>query len=110
MRNICRSSISNFTAVDFRFLFGLRRLSVILYFFSLLLIEKNSFAQLSNKPLFTTKDYVQSIHAINDVMIHDVVGPTGASRYYAYVTMAGYEVISQQNPGEYPDLLPAFLR
>jgi len=104
MKATLKSSLNQFVVKVFRFHSILHWLSFIVFLSSLIIAQEYSFAQLSNKSIFGTKDYVQSIHAINDVMIHDVVGPTGASRYYAYITMAGYEVVSQQNPDEYQDL------
>lgn len=35
---------------------------------------------------------------MTDIMIHDVTNPPLASRFFAYVSLAGYEVVSQNNP------------
>lgn len=41
---------------------------------------------------FGTNDYVMALKKVTDVMVNDVTSPVAASRYYAYVTMAAYEV------------------
>ncbi len=41
---------------------------------------------------FGTNDYVTALKKVTDVMVNDVTSPVAASRYYAYVTMAAYEV------------------
>lgn len=69
------------------------------------------------KPLtkenFTTTDISSIYTEMMDLMIHDVTNPPLASRFFAYTTLAGYEVISQNEKGfksmlgvlnEYPDL------
>lgn len=62
-----------------------------------------AFAQKS-KAVFTARDYADAIHSVSEVMIHDVVGPTSASRYYAYITLAAYEAVSRSSPVEYRNL------
>ena len=61
-----------------------------------------------------TADNISSIYfEMMDLMIHDVTNPPLASRFFAYTTLAGYEVISQNEKGfksmhrllnQYPDL------
>ena len=61
-----------------------------------------------------TPTAISSIYTeMMDLMIHDVTNPPLASRFFAYTTLAGYEVISQNEKGfkrmhgvlnEYPDL------
>lgn len=41
--------------------------------------------------------------SMTDVMVHDITNPPLAARFYAYASIAGYEVISQQRD-EYPSL------
>jgi len=41
--------------------------------------------------------------AMTDIMVHDITNPPLAARFYAYASLAGYEVISQENP-EVPGL------
>jgi hypothetical protein len=36
--------------------------------------------------------------AMTDIMVHDITNPPLAARFYAYASLAGYEVISQENP------------
>ncbi len=65
------------------------------------------------KENFTTTDISSIYTEMMDLMIHDVTNPPLASRFFAYTTLAGYEVISQNEKGfksmlgvlnEYPDL------
>ena len=77
--------------------------SIFVYtFFLSAIVGHSAFAQ-SQKNIFSSKDYIQAIHAISEVMIHDVVPPTGASRYYAYITISGYELLSKSDSGHVPD-------
>ena len=50
------------------------------------------------KTLFTTDDYVRALKHATDVMVNDVTSPVAASRYYAYITLAGYETFRQFDP------------
>lgn len=63
------------------------------------------FAQLV-RPAFAQKvkevypDYLQPDHAVNAVtmvMVHDVVSPPVAARYYAYCMLGAYNIVSAQN-------------
>ena len=47
------------------------------------------------KTLFTTEDYVRALKHATDVMVNDVTSPVAASRYYAYITLAANETITQ---------------
>jgi len=45
-------------------------------------------------------DYLQPDHAVNAVtmvMVHDVVGPPVAARYYAYVMLGAYNIVAANN-------------
>lgn len=80
------------------------RRNLILSSCFLLIFLQSALCQKKTDPLFTPVDYVSTIKMISEVMMHDVVSPPAASRYYAYVTIAGYEVISQLEPDQFPDL------
>jgi hypothetical protein len=43
---------------------------------------------------YTTEDYVRVLKHATDVMVSDVTSPVAASRYYAYITLAGNEAMS----------------
>lgn len=45
---------------------------------------------------YTTKDYVVALKKVTDLMVNDVTSPVAASRYYAYINLAAYEVINQR--------------
>jgi hypothetical protein len=45
---------------------------------------------------YTTKDYVIILKKVTDLMVNDVTSPVAASRYYAYINLAAYEVINQR--------------
>jgi hypothetical protein len=49
-----------------------------------------------------------SIFAITMVMVHDVVDPPAASRYYAYIMLGAYDLVSQHDPAIVPPA--AFIR
>lgn len=67
----------------------------------------------TNNPSFTSNDISHVITRMTELMIHDVTNPPLAARFFSYVTLTGYEVVSQNNtayPGmhtllnDYPDL------
>jgi len=43
----------------------------------------------------STKNYVAALKQVTDVMVNDVTSPVAASRYYAYINLASYEVMAQ---------------
>jgi len=48
------------------------------------------------KPVFA--DSIQSfVFSLSKIMIHDVVNPPAASRYYAYAMLGAYEIVSQND-------------
>lgn len=48
-------------------------------------------------PQPTYLDIAPAVSAINMVMIHDVISPPVAARYYAYAMMSAYQIVSQNN-------------
>jgi hypothetical protein len=38
------------------------------------------------------------VRSMSDIMVHDVTNPPLAARFFAYAFLAGYEVVSQNNP------------
>lgn len=61
---------------------------------------------------FTSKDYVQALKKVTDVMVNDATSPIAASRYYAYITLAPYElqVNLQQNKSVFASKLNKYDR
>ena len=53
-----------------------------------------------------TANYVSTLKKVTDVMVYDVTSPVASARYYAYVTLSAYEVLSQTNPMRYPSMAP----
>jgi hypothetical protein len=49
-----------------------------------------------------------SLFSITMVMVHDVVNPPAASRYYAYIMLGAYDLVSQHDPSIVPPA--AFIR
>lgn len=49
-------------------------------------------AATAQRPFSGSQDYVQALKKVTDVMVNDVTSPVAASRYYAYLTLAAYEV------------------
>ncbi len=60
-----------------------------------LLLTQTVFAQ--KLPENLTNRISSSVFALSQVMMHDVVNPPAASRYYAYCMLGAYEIISQNN-------------
>jgi hypothetical protein len=53
--------------------------------------------------------------SMTDIMVHDITNPPLAARFYAYASLAGYEVISQNDPSvigmhgvlnDFPKIIP----
>lgn len=66
--------------------------------FFLILITNNLLAQNSNRnSLPAYLDLQSPVFAISMVMVHDVVNPPAASRYYAYCMLGAYEIVSKHN-------------
>lgn len=66
--------------------------------FFLILITNNLLAQNSNRSSLPVYLDLQSpVFAISMVMVHDVVNPPAASRYYAYCMLGAYEIVSKHN-------------
>lgn len=49
--------------------------------------------------VYSHADIANIIDQVNEVMIHDVVNPPLASRYFSYITLAGMEAIRPVYPG-----------
>jgi hypothetical protein len=49
-------------------------------------------------------DYVATLKKVTDVMVYDVTSPVASARYYAYVNLSAYEVLSQIQANRYPSL------
>jgi len=67
---------------------------------TILLILGCQLGQAQNKKRATYPDYLQPDHAVNTVtmvMVHDVVSPPVAARYYAYCTLGAYDIVAANN-------------
>lgn len=51
-----------------------------------------------------SSDYVLAMKKATDIMVNDVTTPVAASRYYAYLSMAAYEVLSRYDTAAFPSL------
>jgi hypothetical protein len=74
-------------------------MSISRYFFclSILLMRMSSGKAQPTERALT--DFLRpAVFSITMVMVHDVVDPPAASRYYAYVMMGAYDLISRHNP------------
>ena len=56
----------------------------------------------SQKNFQQTKAYIDDVKQLTDVMIYDVTSPVAAARYYAYSTLASYELMATQTGVPYP--------
>ena len=74
----------------------MRRLTILFIAFPLLLQARTEPVEESKQ----VKDFVDQLFQITAVMLHDVVNPPAASRYYAYATLAAYQVVQ----ANYPDV------
>ena len=48
-------------------------------------------------PSFGSTDISRVITEMTDIMIHDITNPPLAARFFSYATLAGYEVVAQNN-------------
>ncbi len=72
----------------------MKRLATILLLFSSVQAQKKT---------AEWKDSLNpAVFSLTMVMMHDVVNPPAASRYYAYATMAAYEIVSQNDSSVVP--------
>ena len=83
------------------------------YFFAfagVLLMVPSGYAQQEQKPL--TEYLRPAIWSLTMVMLHDVVNPPAASRYYAYAMLGAYDLVAQHDaaivkPGRFIRHYPA---
>jgi hypothetical protein len=66
---------------------------------SLLFLSSNT--KISANNIIGSKDYVLAIKKATNIMVNDVASPVAASRYYAYITIAAYEIYHIVNQKEY---------
>ena len=64
-----------------------------------------NFSSLLCQP-FKTEDYVKTLKLSTDIMINDNLSPTAASRFYAYICLATYQISSILYPTSLPTLQP----
>ena len=65
----------------------------------LLFISSNT--KLAANNIIDSKDYVLALQKATNIMVNDVASPVAASRYYAYITIAAYEIYHIVNQKEY---------
>jgi hypothetical protein len=66
---------------------------------SLLFLSSNT--KISANNIIGSKDYVLALQKATNIMVNDVASPVAASRYYAYITIAAYEIYHIVNQKEY---------
>ena len=66
------------------------------------LVFISSSTSVSAKNIIGSKDYVLALQKATNIMVNDVTSPVAASRYYAYITLAAYEIHQTVNQKEYP--------
>lgn len=57
--------------------------------------NRNVSSQNISSSSYSTKDYVITLKKVTDLMVSDVTSPVAASRYYAYINLAAFEVVNQ---------------
>jgi hypothetical protein len=65
----------------------------------LLFLSSNT--KISANNIIGSKDYVLALQKATNIMVNDVASPVAASRYYAYITIAAYEIYHIVNQKEY---------
>jgi hypothetical protein len=65
--------------------------------FSFLLIIVVGSCKTEKSPELSSREITKVIDEMTEVMIHDVTNPPLAARFFTYVCLAGYEVISQND-------------
>ncbi|PWK77402.1 PAP2 superfamily protein [Mucilaginibacter oryzae] len=76
----------------------IKRISILI----LALTGTSAYAQKNKKQPLPYLQIDKAINAVSGVMIHDVVNPPAASRYYAYVTLGAYNLVSLNNKNIVP--------
>lgn len=76
-------------------------------FIMLLMMQSAAFAQ-SKKQLPHYLDLKPAVFSLSMVMMHDVVNPPAAARFYSYAVLSAYEILAQNNDRVVP--LPAILK
>ena len=61
----------------------------------------SSSTRISAKNVIGSKEYVLALNKATNIMVNDVTSPVAASRYYAYITSAAYEIYHIANQKEY---------
>ena len=61
-------------------------------------------------PTGAPQQYVSAMKRVTDIMVSDVTSPVAAARYYAYASLASYEVLSALRPQANPSLSAALPR
>ncbi|WP_018615466.1 vanadium-dependent haloperoxidase [Segetibacter koreensis] len=79
----------------------MKRIATIFLFFTHVVVAQKV-------PDLLTHQISSSVFSLSQVMMHDVVNPPAASRYYAYCMLGPYEIISQNNTTLPP--LPTFIK
>ncbi len=79
-------------------IFSMKHLSLL--FLSFLL----SWGSLKSQERLVSRDFVFAMKKATDIMLNDVTSPVAASRYYAYISLASYEVISRYDSVHYPSM------
>jgi hypothetical protein len=57
-----------------------------------------------NKNIPGAAGYIKALKKVTGIMVNDVTSPVAAGRYYAYITLAAYEVQSLFNTVQYPSM------
>ncbi|MDQ6813707.1 MAG: vanadium-dependent haloperoxidase [Bacteroidota bacterium] len=69
----------------------------LLFFLFFVLACRQSSRQQKQNLHFSSSHITGVINRMTDVMVHDVTNPPLAARFFSYATLAGYEVISQND-------------
>ena len=77
------------------------KLHLLLGLIALMLLDSCSTKQAPDE---IDNQYLSRVYnKMTDIMVHDISNPPLAARFYAYASLAGYEIISQNDP-DYPSM------
>ena len=77
------------------------KLHLLLSLIALVLLESCARKQAPDE---IDNQYLSRVYnKMTDIMVHDISNPPLAARFYAYASLAGYEIISQNDP-DYPSM------
>ena len=76
----------------------IKKIKILLLLFLLLMAILSCKTNNRNQNSIPAADIDTVVRRMTDIMVHDVTNPPLAARFFAYTFLAGYEIVSQNNP------------